>query len=433
MSLWKWPFRQGERSSESPIDVDGLPAALESARADSWSSGEPLNKRLDNTPLALPRIFLMGATPGFSASQAAAIEAAEDRTAARLAATGGNTGNQIIAAGLLKSLAYSALEWDYSIGPERVDEEFDIIVIAAANFLHSGFDFSGMATFIEKTKLPCVMVGVGAQSSTYSPNIILQPGTERLMRLVAERSKLIGARGPFSAEVLANLGIHNVQVTGCPSYYWHGQAPLQINKKPLRSDSKLLINSSRDVVSHAFNREVMIKVVSRLWETAISCNADFAIQSELPEARIADASSEAVIEANVRQILQDFPFFKDIAPKSDISRWCSEHLQVFWEVEPWFRAMSHYDFVFGNRFHGAMIALQAGTPAVVICHDTRTAEMCKFLEIPHISLQDAFNFELSNLYNCVDADRVRRRSNELKPLFRDFLVRNGLALSSTWT
>ena len=106
---------------------------------------------------------------------------------------------------------------------QRISAEYDIILIAAANFLFPGFDFGGMAEFIERTDLPVAIVELGAQSKDYSPHIPLKPGTERLMRVVAERAPIIGVRGPFTAQVLDEMNIRNVQIVGCPSYYMNGE------------------------------------------------------------------------------------------------------------------------------------------------------------------------------------------------------------------
>ena len=51
------------------------------------------------------KLFLLGATPSFNVPQCDTLEA-------RLAATGGNTGNQLIAYGLLHPLVYEHVEWD---------------------------------------------------------------------------------------------------------------------------------------------------------------------------------------------------------------------------------------------------------------------------------------------------------------------------------
>jgi hypothetical protein len=375
-----------------------------------------------------PRIFLLGATPSLVSPGTLSPSPAQidDSVEEKLRRTGGNAGNQVIAYGLLQGLKFEAVSWDHSIGPSRVTEEFDQIVIAAANFLHTGFDFGGMAEFINSTNLPCTMIGVGAQSKDYSTDIPLQPGTERLMRIVAERSKLIGARGPFSAEVLAKMGIHNVQVTGCPSYYMSASPDLIINKPELSAGSRLAINSSRDVVGHAFDRSHMIKVISAIFSSAIECNADFIAQTELPEMRIAETSDEAEIDRNVEIMLDQFPYFKQIAEPDIFRSWAGKHMRVYWDVAEWLAEMKKYDFVFGNRFHGGMVALQAGVPACVICHDTRTTEMCEFLGVPSISIREIEGINVGALYERVDPKAIQIRYRELYQDYKAFLRKNEL-------
>ena len=56
------------------------------------------------------KIFLMGATPSFDVSKF-------DSIAEKLAQTGGNTGNQLIAYGLTKPLVFEDVSWDIRIGP----------------------------------------------------------------------------------------------------------------------------------------------------------------------------------------------------------------------------------------------------------------------------------------------------------------------------
>ena len=379
------------------------------------------------------RIFLLGASP--SLTQLGALQGVDggsnEDPSARLAKTGGNIGNQIIAYGLLKSLRYSALSWDYTAGPEHVNQNYDVIVIAAANFLHSGFDLGGMANFIESTALPCVMIGVGAQSNTYSPDIDLKPGTRRLMHVVAERSRLIGARGPFTYDVLAHMGIHNVQVTGCPSHYMGASPALRVRKPALGSKPRLLINSSRDVVSHAFDRNRMIDVVCGLLSVAVDQHSDFAPQSELPEIKIGDAPDELAFNTAFQELLATFPFYRRVAPVEALSAWFRQHIRVYWDVANWIGDMKNYDFVLGNRFHGNMIAIQAGVPACVICHDTRTTEMCQFLGIPNVGLMDLDESEVGKidverLYDLVDPDAIQARYDVLYPAFKQFLAANGL-------
>ena len=67
------------------------------------------------------RILLMGATPSF-------VMQPNDSVSRKLEKTGWNTGNQIIAYGLLQTLRYDEVSWDYSIDPKELSQRCDMIV-----------------------------------------------------------------------------------------------------------------------------------------------------------------------------------------------------------------------------------------------------------------------------------------------------------------
>lgn len=363
------------------------------------------------------RVFLLGATPSFD--QTSVLSSAQ-----KLLKTGGNSGNQLIAYGLLKTISYDSVSWDYSLGPEHVTESYDIIVIAAANFLHKGFDFSGMASFIERTNLPCVMVGVGAQSKDYNINIELHPGTTRLMHLVSERSHSIGVRGQYTAECLNAIGIKNLQLTGCPSYYMPGRDGFCVRAIDRKDIRRIAFNSSRDVIAHSFNASQMRDSVEYFMRIGVTLGADFVAQSELDEISLAD-HSKSFSDANA---LSNFlGFYKQAASDNALRDFARTHLRVFWDVARWIESMQSYDFVFGHRFHGCMAALQAGTPSCIVCHDTRTSEMCEFLGMPHVSLLDKRSMSFDNLVDIFNDARPSERYRVLYPYFRNFLVANGLS------
>ena len=346
----------------------------------------------------------------------------EESAEKRLQRTGGNIGNQIIAHGLLSALRYDEVSWDHSLGSAYVDSNFDIIVVAAANFLFEGFDFSGMADFIEATNLPCVMVGLGAQSSNFSTDINIQPGTQRLVQIVAERSTSIGVRGPFTADVLARLGIKNVQVVGCPSYYLTCQPELRF-KERTPEPSRVVINGSRDVVRHSFDPERMKVILRRLMKEAVSHSYDFVAQTELDEIRFSEADGDSSQEVSFRNYES---FFEGVATQDELRMWLRSHVRAFWDVEEWFKAMPAYDFIIGTRFHGAIAGIESGIPACVICHDTRTSEMCEFLGIPRLSLDEATSLDIRSIFDRIDMTQTQRRYRQLYPDYKDFLESNNL-------
>jgi hypothetical protein len=59
-------------------------------------------------------------------------------------------------------------------------------------------------------------------------------------------------------------------------------------------------------------------------------------------------------------------------------------------VDPatWISELRSYDFAYGTRIHGNIAALLAGTPSVVLVHDSRTLELSRYFELPHRMLRD---------------------------------------------
>jgi hypothetical protein len=230
-------------------------------------------------------------------------------------------------------------------------------------------------------------------------------------------------RGPFTQEVLERRGIRNVTVTGCPSYYMRGAPRAAFSKPDFANVRRICVNASRDVINHAFDRVKMQAIVRDIYREAIAWDADFVAQSENAEIRLADRAPEDPAESALKEICG---FLAGVADEAASRRWASAHMRVFFSVADWIDAVRGYDFVFGNRFHGNMIALQHGVPACVVCHDTRTEEMCRFLGLPYVSIVDIDAIEVEALYAKVDYAALDARYRTLYPQYLEFLRANNL-------
>ena len=187
-------------------------------------------------------------------------------------------------------------------------------------------------------------------------------------------------------------------VTGCPSYYMSGFSGPNLAERSFEEVKRISINASRDVIGHSFDRERMNKIVRDIYRLGVEWNADFIAQTEREEIRIADKGG-----VNVDEPLIKFgEFLKGVVPEQAARSWAAKHARVFFDVEDWLKAMKGYDFVLGNRFHGCMVALQCDVPAVVICHDTRTEDMCQFLAMPFVSIVDLDGIDVEFLYSLID-------------------------------
>jgi len=354
---------------------------------------------------------------------------ADTSTREALERTGWNTGNLLIAHALLHQIDHNVIGVNASISAAQVEALCDLIVIPAANFIFEGFDFGYAADIIEQTTLPCFMVGIGAQAKAMGTKITIRDGTLRFLKLVSERTRLIGARGEYTASVLADAGIKNVQVTGCPSFYLNRRPDFQVLKKDLRSLPRFAVNGSRDVVVHSMDPEAMKAAERALIQQAIRWGADFIAQTELPEIQLARRLETET--ANLPQLLAPLhAFYQGIAEPETISDYFMRHAKVFFAIEEWAGAIRSYDFVCGSRFHGNMIALQNGVPSFVFAHDARTEEMCRFFAMPHARVTDIKSVDLRSLYENIDIETFNQRYAGIYEGYVEFFRANGFELSS---
>lgn len=311
--------------------------------------------------------------------------------------------------------------------PTWVDENFDLIAIPAANFIFRGFDFGMFASFIERTRLPCLMVGLGAQApSARSADLEVPEGTRRFLKVVSERARRIGVRGAFSAEVCAALGVNNVQITGCPSLYRTRRPTASIAQRPWSEDFRLSFNGSHTVVGHASDPEAAKRVERQILDEAVTRDAPYVLQNETPEIAIVDGgqNERGVYEEALAPVLRRFGSSLDPAAYYDFLR---KNGRAFFDLESWDAFIRERDFSIGSRFHGNVIALTNGVPALVLVHDSRTTEMCEFARIPHLPIGAIQNLDLRNAYEGMDLGAYEQRYAELYRDYVAFLDANGVA------
>ena len=144
-----------------------------------------------------------------------------DTISALLPGAGGNSGNLLIGNALHKQLGVETLSQPLrTFDKKKIEEDYDMIVIGASNFLFEGFDFGSHAKFLDEVQLPVTIIGLGAQAPSYDKKINIPEGTQRFVRIISERSATLGVRGHYTAQVLNDIGIKNVRAIGCPSMYW---------------------------------------------------------------------------------------------------------------------------------------------------------------------------------------------------------------------
>jgi Polysaccharide pyruvyl transferase len=306
--------------------------------------------------------------------------------------------------------------------PEEANERCDHVVIPAANFLWKDFDFGYMADFLEKTILPITIIGVGAQTNDRSITSLIHPNTLRLMHLISERSASLGVRGYYTAEVLAANGIHNVKVVGCPSLYTTRCPTVKVDATRLSTLDNLSVNFSRRVYTHSFNPDRMRAIENILLKIALTRNGTFVAQDELEELSLSSGN-----DINTAPITD---YFHDV-DKNQVTRFFREQTHFFCDVGSWSSYIRAQSASVGSRFHGNLIALINGIPALTIVHDSRTMEMCALIGNPVVHVNQVDDKRLTeaslmeSLLSC-SFERFEQSYRVLYKRFVGFLNENGL-------
>ncbi len=337
-----------------------------------------------------------------------------------LSVAGNNTGNLIFSEALFRVVNGGVVS-SYHFTPE-VARGRDAVVVAAANWLNPHSDFGELATRLEALQLPIILVGLGAQATVGKEYPTLKSGTERLVRLAAESSKLLSVRGEFSAEVLNSFGVKNVEVTGCPSLLLASRSPRSIAKLS-ENPERVTFHSTRHLMHDTSPTQ------NFFYREAYRNRYDIVLQSELADfyyalGRTVNKDIMAKVDPIVARSYGD-----DDAEA--VGRYLRVHGKVFYDLEKWVNYARTRDLFVGTRIHGTVAALLAGTPGILIAHDARTVELAHALNIPCVevsSINTDRSLDLPSLVKQANFSEFGEKYAAYVAKFTEFFAANGLEL-----
>ncbi|WP_226629305.1 polysaccharide pyruvyl transferase family protein [Alloyangia pacifica] len=341
---------------------------------------------------------------------------------------GNNTGNLIFSESAFR-LFPDAQRSPFNHIHKRMGSDRDCIVIAAANWLNEKADFSGLVETLEQTDVPVIVLGLGAQSGMDGKIPTLRPGTERLVRLLAERSPRISARGQFSCEVLEKYGAKNAVPTGCPSMLMAGRQAPRFRATPawdaLRPE-EVLVYGTR----HHFHAASGIS--TELYRVALQRQFDILLQSELADFyfaldRCEELEKPEEVKSHLAKVYQDSP--------EAVAKYLADHGRVFFDLDSWFDCCREKSFLIGTRIHGTISGILSGTPSLLIAHDSRTVELAETMNVPYVlekGLDVRDEGTLRGLYERLEGHSFQGSYETYLKNFSDFFDKCGLdvAISS---
>ena len=296
---------------------------------------------------------------------------------------GGNTGNLVFVQAIKDNFefdeeAYFDCQWtrEYGGGVDVVS------IMPASNFLsRSTAWLEYMIPILEQTDMRFTFVGLGAQAALGErPKDVIDKLTDKqryVFKLVSERARTIGVRGEFTAECLEEMGIHNVDIIGCPSFFmYEGEYP--VLPKPSREKILYTIQTGKkfEVIRHMMEHE------------------------------------------NARLICQ---------VPSDAAK---ERQNIFFDIADWntYIQKEKFTFAFGCRFHGNMMALRNKIPTLWLAHDWRTLELVRYLGVPYLEYRDDKLTEeitsVEQLIEYCDYENVYKRYPQIYKHYCEFMNLN---------
>ena len=237
----------------------------------------------------------------------------------------------------------------------------------------------------------------------------------RYLKTIAEKSRVVGTRGDYTAEVLTKLGIRNVEPIGCPSLYMNGTSlhPLLLQKRPFADIRKVALVYSNYQFSGA-------SLISEALALAASHNYYFVEQTSGLIPTLLYYPHKLTAE----DFLTDGLRYGGLTSLRALYH--ANKLRYFTNVGNWKEFLSRMDFAFGGRIHGLTPALQSGVPAHFIAHDSRMREICEFFRLPFSAEHDFMTtgFDVQKIYDRTDYSEAAKLYPARYRGFLEFLAAN---------
>lgn len=351
-------------------------------------------------------------------------------TAELLQAVGGNVGN--LAFQYPMQLLIDGLILPWNINTESTGEK---LIVTAANWVEE----KDSAPFNEKLvnevfKYEDVLIyGLGAQAKIgvsavdYSKTLPIVV-VERV-KAVAQKVHSIGVRDSFTEDVLIEIGVKNVVAIGCSSIFMNNDPQLG---QLVADKCKTLLEQSEDKIRVTLNEFTHNAKSRSLTRRDLNANLRF-LKSRFCHYLLQGRHSISCYfgeSEKVDSLISDYLEEADTAFFYDVLR---NRSVLFTDIPNWLSYYRTRDLIVGTRIHGAILALQAGTPTVLITHDSRTLGLSKVLCIPAISAEEFSQTEYTNkelLEICKNQlEGFDENRLELASKWKNLFVNNGFKMS----
>lgn len=337
---------------------------------------------------------------------------------------GQNTGNLAYQYAVALHIGGSPAVIAWGSDPKIINTVGDIGVIPAANQFGAHVDYTSLGERFSELTCNIVMIGLGAQSNVDGTIPSVPEGTVSWVREIAKRSPNgvpnISTRGEFTKTVLGHYGLGDSAVAlGCPSLFINPDPNLgQAIASNLGKIDRIAVPAGHQSWKH------LSRIEASLARMVTATGGSYVGQHALPMMQLTRGEARLMSEEDLKAC-RDFA-----APEMSIEEfinWSERHGNLFLDIPSWMEHYRRFNFVIGARIHGVMLALQVGTPGVVVAHDSRTKELCETMLLPYVLAKDVASGitrdQLPDLFNF-DADAFDQNRRTIAKRYVAFLEDN---------
>ena len=278
------------------------------------------------------------------------------------------------------------------------------MIFPAANHLRAGADWTGLNNYLEGMNKPLMILGLGAQSPKIGgtaesiSELRADAHVMRMIDILRERAKFVSVRGPYTQTVCHELGLEDVHVLGCPSAMINPDPALgrgmqaRLRLAVEKSDPpRIAVTAAApfEIREDAPKRDLEQKLFSWLAGGDAGTEGLYVQQSGGLDAMRAANGHWYEMNRNARASISNI-MAPDMVPL-DVWAFMARGGRFYTSANQWRDDMRDVDVCIGTRLHGNMAAIAAGTPGIIIAHDSRTGELGQTMHLPSLSLADAMS------------------------------------------
>jgi polysaccharide pyruvyl transferase len=288
---------------------------------------------------------------------------------------------------------------------EFVNSFCDVVVLRGGNYIQSRWlaDQIGLEA-IKKIQIPIVLFGAGVQAVFSDGPIEFDPEEREILERIHASCAFSSARGFRTVEALAQIGIDNVIVTGCPTVFWSREPTISV-REPNNGSAGFTFRRglySSDPTTYRAQFEAIDLARQNFGSVSVILQGEEVSLQEHHAATRWGAEHRGNLEPIPRSGLQRL----DRSPldveelrsqvhreygawaSSDQLDWLLAHTFFSWDIGEYIDHYRSCGAVIGCRLHSNLLALANEVPAFYLTYDERTQEIVDLFDIPGCRLLD---------------------------------------------